>query len=397
MEITELQVHMLGDFSLCTESNQISDTEGRSHKVWLLLAYMIYYRNRSIPQEELVELLWGKDSRSTNPVSALKTTFHRVRSLLDQLWPSAGHQLILRQDGGYAWNQAFPVTVDVDVFEKLCRGESADEAELLENLLTALKLYQGDFLSRLMAETWVVPISAYYHNMYVAAALKAVELLTERDRYQEVEELALSALALEPVHEGFHRYLMRAMMERGDAKGAMVVYEDLSKRLFSEFGVMPEEETRALYREAGRPANERPLPMEQLREQLRETVLLDGALVCEYDFFRILCHSAARAMPRNGIATHIALLSVSGRADEEISKRSLDRAMENLAEQIRTSLRRGDAMSRCSGSQYVLMLPQANYENSCMICERIISAFSRRYPHSPARLAYAVRPLDPIL
>ena len=108
MEPVKLRVQMLGDFSLSAGGNQISDTEGRSHKVWLLLAYMIYHRDRAVSQEELVEVLWGKEPRSSNPTSALKTTFHRVRSLLDQLWPNAGHHLILRQDGGYCWNTGFP-------------------------------------------------------------------------------------------------------------------------------------------------------------------------------------------------------------------------------------------------------------------------------------------------
>jgi len=41
------------------------------------------------------------------------------------------------------------------------------------------------------------------------------------------------------------------------------------------------------------------------------------------------------------------------------------------------------------------MLPQANYENSCMVCRRIISAFGRQFPHSPACIDYAVQPLEP--
>ena len=139
------------------------------------------------------------------------------------------------------------------------------------------------------------------------------------------------------------------------------------------------------------------MPMELIYEQLRESASSAGALVCEYDFFRVLCHSAARSMARSGIATHIALISVSGRKGEELSKRSLERAMENLEDQIRVSLRRGDAVARCSVSQYILMLPQANYENSCMVCERIVGAFSRRYPHSPVQLKYEVHPLEPIL
>ena len=71
--------------------------------------------------------------------------------------------------------------------------------------------------------------------------------------------------------------------------------------------------------------------------------------------------------------------------------------MEKLDEEIRTSLRRGDAASRCSSSQYILMLPQANYENSCMVCSRVAKNFARKFPHSPARFQYTVYPLHPDL
>lgn len=41
------------------------------------------------------------------------------------------------------------------------------------------------------------------------------------------------------------------------------------------------------------------------------------------------------------------------------------------------------------------MLPRANYENSCMVADRLMNAFYRRYPHSPARLRCVVQPLEP--
>jgi len=86
---------------------------------------------------------------------------------------------------------------------------------------------------------------------------------------------------------------------------------------------------------------------------------------------------------------------VTGEGGEELARRSLDRAMVNLRDQIQSNLRKGDIASRCSVSQYILMLPQANYENSCMVCERVIKAFSRQYPHSPARIDYSVQALEP--
>ena len=67
--------------------------------------------------------------------------------------------------------------------------------------------------------------------------------------------------------------------------------------------------------------------------------------------------------------------------------------MDNLQGVILSRLRRGDAAARCSASQFVLLLPQASYENGQMICSRILRAFARQFPHSPARLQISVQPL----
>ena len=169
----------------------------------------------------------------------------------------------------------------------------------------------------------------------------------------------------------------------------------MSQLLFDNFGIMPSDETRAIYREAMRTVNDKAVSIITLREQLREPEGSAGALFCDYDFFKVLYHAEARAVARSGDAVHICLLSVTGDQNQELPKRSLDRCMENLQELIRTSLRKGDIAARCSISQYILMLPRANYENSCRVCERIIRAFGRQYPHSPASLHYSVQPLEP--
>ena len=154
-------------------------------------------------------------------------------------------------------------------------------------------------------------------------------------------------------------------------------------------------ESRAIYREAVRTVNDRALTPEAMQEQLREPPSQAGAMLCDYDFFRVIYHAEARAVVRNGNAVHIALLSVTGEKGSPLPRRSLDRVMEHLQEIIRTGLRKGDIASRCSVSQYILMLPQANYENSRMVCDRVIRAFFRQYPHSPAQLHYSVQPLEP--
>ena len=396
MESVDLEVRMLGGFSVRMKEQEISDSDNRSRKVWLLLAYMIYCRNRSIPPEELVSLLWSEEEGSSNPLNALKTMLHRVRATLNQLDSGAGHDLIVRRGGSYAWNDSVPFFFDVDEFERLCKaGASGDEEEKLERYLQALALYRGDFLSKLSSEPWVVPIAAYFHNLYVQTVQETLPLLESRDRLTDAVALCRHAVEVEPYNETLYQHLMRDLLDLGRQREAINVFEEMSQLLLDNFGLMPSEELRALHREAVRTVNDRALSLGTVREQLREPEGAGGALYCDYDFFKVIYHAEARAIARSGDAVHIGLISVTGEKGQELPRRSLDRCMENLRELVRTNLRKGDIAARCSVSQYILMLPRANYENSCKVCERVVKAFFRQYPHSPAELHYSVQPLEP--
>ncbi|MEG2176305.1 MAG: bacterial transcriptional activator domain-containing protein [Oscillibacter sp.] len=394
---SELQIRMLGEFSLRNGACEINDGDNRSRKVWLLLAYMVHCRARDISMEEYVNLLWGDEESSSNPLNALKTMLHRVRTMLDQLGPGAGHHLIIRREGSYAWNPQVSLSLDTEEFEALCKcgAQAEDDALRLQLYQQALALYQGDFLPKLSMEVWTVPLTAYYHNLYVQTAQETLHLLEGQGRAEEAVQLCRQAVVLEPYNETLYRHLMQNLLSLRDVEGVVAVYEEMSELLFSNFGVMPEEETRALYRKAVHTVNDHTVSLGIVREQLKEANSPEGALFCEYDFFKVLYHAEARAIARNGDAIHIGLLSVTGEKGLELSKRSLERCMENLETLIRASLRKGDIFSRCSVSQYILMLPQANYENSCMVCDRIVKAFFRQYPHSPAELSQSVQPLEP--
>ena len=72
----------------------------------------------------------------------------------------------------------------------------------------------------------------------------------------------------------------------------------------------------------------------------------------------------------------------------------LDALMRKLAESVQRSLRSGDVFSRYSAAQYVVLLPQANYENSKMVMERIIRSYKLDHSHSPAKLDYSIQEID---
>ncbi len=390
-----LQVQMLGQFTLRYGDRTISDSDDRSRRVWSLLAYMLYNHGRSFAQEELIHLYWSNGEKSADPGNALKSIFHRIRTALDKLQPGLGRLLIRRKAGRYFWNNVMPLFLDIEDFEAHFHAAEAagDDDVRLAEYQAALALYAGDPLPRITDEIWTIPIVAYYHSLYTRAAAGAIELLEKQERTAEAVALCRRAIHIEPYQEDLYEHLMRGLLRTGDMKGAMSVYEEMSELLFAHFGVMPSETLRTLYRQATRTVNDRTLTMDEVCSQLEEPAPHGGAMVCEYDFFKILYRAEARSIARNGHSANICLLSVSGKDGEMLARRSLDPAMNNLQVLVQNNLRRGDVIARCSISQYIILLPQANYENSRMVADRLVSAFYRRYPHSPARLRYTVQPL----
>lgn len=115
-----------------------------------------------------------------------------------------------------------------------------------------------------------------------------------------------AAVKIEPYKEEFYEHLMCALIENGDNREAMAVYDDMSEMLFSDFGVMPGETLRKLYRQASRTVNDHTLSMDELLHAAsRRRTAPGGAMLCEYDFFKILYRMQARAVARMGIAVHI--------------------------------------------------------------------------------------------
>lgn len=390
-----LQVQMLGQFTLRYGDRTISDSDDRSRRVWSLLAYMLYNHGRSFAQEELIHLYWSNGEKSADPGNALKSIFHRIRTALDKLQPGLGRLLIRRKAGRYFWNNVIPLSLDIEDFEAHFHAAEAagDDDVRLAEYQAALALYAGDPLPRMTDEIWTIPIVAYYHSLYTRAAAGAIELLEKQERTAEAVALCHQAIHIEPYQEDLYEHLMRGLLRTGDMKGTMSVYEEMSELLFAHFGVMPSETLRTLYRQATRTVNDRTLTMDEVCSQLAEPAPHGGAMVCEYDFFKILYRAEARSIARNGHSANICLLSVSSKDGEMLARRSLDPAMNNLQVLVQNNLRRGDVIARCSISQYIILLPQANYENSRMVADRLVSAFYRRYPHSPARLRYTVQPL----
>lgn len=395
MSVAPLRVQMLGGFTIRREGAEISVNQ-RSRKLCLLLAYLFQTQNRPVPFPELTGLLWEGQSHGAGSLNMLKAVLHRARSCLDQLGEGAGRLLLLSREGCCQWNPEVPLTLDTEEFVRLCQEgrKASTEARRLALWQSALELYQGDFLPSLASHPWVAGQTDTLHQTYLHTLQQLLPLLAIREGWPEVDRLTGTALLLEPYREELCRWRLVALLQMGRRSEAAHLYEEFHQRLLSQQGVLPSEALRELYQQARRELDPRTISTVILQEQLREADQ-PGPFLCEYDFFRAICRSVTRMAERTGAPPHVALLSLTGAEETPLARHSLDRAMNNLEELILSQLRRGDAFTRCSASQFVLLLPQASYENSQMVCTRIARAFVRQYPHSPAVLHSSVLPLLP--
>ena len=386
---------LFGDLTITCGEAVVSNAGSRSRKVWLLLAYLLCNREREISREELSRLL-GESENNSGSGSALRMTRLRARRVLEPLLENAGQELILSRDGSICWNPEVPTELDVEQFETLCRlaAEETDREARVEHYMQALSLYTSDFLEKLSGEAWVQPLTTYYQGLYLEAVEEGVPLLLEAGRLEEIGRFCQKALTFAPYEESLYAHQMRGLIAAEDFAAAESLYQSLYQILGNDLGVSPSEEVHELHLDALRHMDEAAVSPDRLLKSLREKERPSAAMVCDFSTFRLFCQAEIRSANRRGEAVHLGLFSIEGKGKGALGKQALGRAMEQLRQQLRQTLRVGDIITGCSASQYVVLLIQANFEDSHMVCGRVIRAFEKNFPRSPAAIRSMVLPLE---
>lgn len=393
-----VQVSMLGGFRLQANGHEVDESLNRARQLWNLLEYLIAFRHRDISPDELVDVLWHNDEID-NPSSALKNLVYRVRTILVSHGIPGAKNMILCQRGTYSWNNALTTTVDIEEFERLIREADEKEsqpAEQLDLYMQALSYYKGDLLPKSAFEEWVVPLSTYYHSLYVKCVEKTIRLLMDAGRYQEITHIAQQAIVIDQFEESFHEALILAQIAMGNQQRAMAHYEHVTSLFYRELGVKPSERLRNLYREIIKNVQHVETDLEIIKEDLREASLAYGAFFCEYEVFKNIYRLEARAAERTGQSVFLLLLTVTDTQGQIPAIKLLNNSMDRLRDCLLHSLRRNDVVSRFSATQFVVMLSSLTFENSLMVQDRILGRFKRENPRIAVRIHPKLQPMDPI-
>ena len=390
-----IYIRTLGGFSLKVGDKEITDNSNQSKKPWCLLEYLVVFQKKAISPGELINVVWSDDP-GVNPSGALKTLMFRSRKLLEPLGLPP-QKLLVQQRGSYSWTQDYPSVLDIDQFESVCRrvlNQNPDEDTALELCLEGLALYRGDFLPKSEYESWVIPISTYYHSLYQKLVYKTVDLLMKMENHSRITSICQAAVRIEPFDEEFHYYLVYSLYKDGHTSQAIEEYNHTMDLFYNEFSISPSDHFRDLYKTIRSKEQGINTNLDSIQSTLKEDASR-GAFFCEYPVFHDLFQLERRAIERTGDSIYLCLLTVSDLKGCAPKSAFLSKAMDHLDSAIRDSLRCSDVYTRYSISQYLILLPTVTSEKGEMVMKRIITNFRKLYNRKDLTVDYKLQPVLP--
>lgn len=386
-------VRLLGDLEIEFNGKKISSNGTRSKKVFLVLAYIIYNKDHKITTEELINFLWQNSDSSQDPVNALKTILHRIRVMLKEITGDINQQIILKKSGFYFLNPELNFEIDYITFEKELELSNAfSDEEKISHLIKACNIYKGNFLEEFTDNYFVLPINTYFNEKYKNAVHKALEILENNNKNKIITELFNTAIQIDEYDEVIYYYYMKMLLDAGNNSLVIKIYEAMRDLLYNQFGTMPNEANQSLYRKAQATVNINAITMEKVFSQISEEVDTKGAMLCDYDFFKVVYRSTARLIKRSGAVASIALLKIENTG----SLKNLSNLMFEFELLICSNLRCSDIVSKCSNSQLIVLFNQANYENCCKTVARILGTLKLNSRLKKINISYEVSSVKPM-
>jgi DNA-binding SARP family transcriptional activator len=208
-------------------------------KVKALLAYLALHPGVAHPRAKLASLLW-----EANDDSQARQSLRQALADLRKALPEAQAILLATTDSVTLRSGR----IEVDVLELDLLHASGEPAALER----AIALYRGDILEGLDTRTpafeeWLSLESNRAREQALGAMTKLLQHYVSTAATEPGVRIALRLLALDPLRESAHRWLMQLLAQQGRYGAALKQYQTCRAVLARELGVAPEASTRALH------------------------------------------------------------------------------------------------------------------------------------------------------
>ena len=231
--MTAFKLQLLGGFKVQNEAGQEIAIPARKGRA--LLAILAVAPSGAASREKLAALLWS-DRGEDQARSSLRQTLTVLRKELG----ATGTNLLLADDQRIELARG---SMEIDAVSIVSLSKSNDVLALRR----AANLYQGEFLadgavSDPMFEEWLAGERSRYRDLMMSILDR---LLTLEPAVERVA-LAKRLLALDPLREASHLFLMNAYADSGERSLALQHYSVCRDLLKSELNVQPAQEIEQL-------------------------------------------------------------------------------------------------------------------------------------------------------
>jgi len=239
----ELCVFALGSARVFRGDTQITSSTWKYSKTRELFFFLLCHSPRT--KEQIGIALWPEASPAQLGCDFRVALYHLRRALGRSEW-------ICLESGRFTVNRALSYRFDVEEFEQqIAEGRRQIASE--ENALSAIQalrratdLYRGDFLEGWNSGEWHCQRRQELEREYLVALLMLGQLYADRAQYLEAMDVYRRAIAADGYLEAARRELMRCYARMGEYAEAVRHYQELSRLLRNELGMLPSPQTQAL-------------------------------------------------------------------------------------------------------------------------------------------------------
>jgi DNA-binding SARP family transcriptional activator len=252
-QVNSLRAHCLGNFELVLNWKKCD--RWQSLKAKSLIKYLVSHKNRPVPREALIEMLWPEcDPESGN--NNLKSTVYALRQMFSKLDPSATQNtpVVLYSDGAYHIDPSIQLWVDSEEFEsywlagrRLEKNKQVGEA--IKYYQFAEELYGGDYLEDEMYTEWTLLKREALKDTYLAILTKLISFSFDEQDYENCIVYCQKILSKDPCHEEAYSWLMRCYDRLGQSRRAQQWFDIYENTIRKELDASPSQKMRALQKQ----------------------------------------------------------------------------------------------------------------------------------------------------
>jgi LuxR family transcriptional regulator, maltose regulon positive regulatory protein len=243
-----IKIYTLGRFSVLHDDAPLLFSGKAQKKPMELLKALIAFGGREVAEEKLAAALWT-DAEGDIAHSALRTTLHRLRKLLENDEAIAMQEGRLTLDPLRVWVDVWAVERLMSETEHRLQDSAVDPDSLVPVFERLMRWYQGPFLTREAETAWMLSLRERLHTRVLRLLRNLIMIFSRHGDCERVIELYETALQLDDLAEDLYRGLMICHAAQGRRAETLAVYERCARLLDQVLLITPSPETAALHAE----------------------------------------------------------------------------------------------------------------------------------------------------